>query len=195
MDQHDRNHYTLSAAALVMSALAMIFAFMELRSSDRQLDASVWPYVDLTISLNGDEFSLDLSNKGMGPALIHEFRLVHQDEGELDAVDLMHLAEVRDRVRTTSTSSVIDSVLSVGETLNAFRFEGEQVGREMAALVAKLDIQICYCSINGACWHNRADNAFRTPIQACATTTTDAEQMLEALERLDSATESDPGDQ
>mgnify|MGYP006888684479 CR=1 FL=1 len=58
MSQHDRNQYILAMAALLVSAIAMVIAFFELRSSDRQLEANVWPYVDMNINLEADTFSL-----------------------------------------------------------------------------------------------------------------------------------------
>ena len=133
MTRHDRNQYLLSAAALGMSALAMFFAFMELRSSDRQFDASVWPYVDLTISLSDDQLMLDVSNKGMGPALIHEFRLSHPDHGEIQAMDLIHLSGAQDLMTTSTTTSLTQSVMPVGDVITAFRFEGEGIGAGMRA--------------------------------------------------------------
>ena len=145
MTRHDRNQYLLSAAALGMSALAMFFAFMELRSSDRQFDASVWPYVDLTISLSDDQLMLDVSNKGMGPALIHEFRLSHPDHGEIQAMDLIQLSGAQDLMTTSTTTSLTQSVMPVGDVITAFRFEGEGIGAGMASLIRDLEIDICYC--------------------------------------------------
>ena len=192
MTRHDRNQYLLSAAALGMSALAMFFAFMELRSSDRQFDASVWPYVDLTISLSDDQLMLDVSNKGMGPALIHEFRLSHPDHGEIQAMDLIHLSGAQDLMTTSTTTSLTQSVMPVGDVITAFRFEGEGIGAGMASQIRDLEIDICYCSLNEACWNNSDRRSFRTPVAACGLQDNNAEQTFEAFENLQPATEDTP---
>lgn len=181
MTRHDRNQYLLSAAALGMSALAMFFAFMEMRSSDRQFDTSVWPYVDLTISLSEDVMALDVENKGMGPAFIHEFRLSHPEHGEIDPLALIELAGTGDQMTSSSTTSLTQSVMSAGDIVNAFRFEGEGVGGVMASLVRDLEIQICYCSINEACWNNSGPTSFRTPVNQCSLQDNGAERALDAF--------------
>ncbi|WP_300526965.1 hypothetical protein [Maricaulis sp.] len=181
MTRHDRNQYLLSAAALGMSALAMFFAFMEMRSSDRQFDASVWPYVDLTISLREDLMALDVANKGMGPAFIHEFRLSHPEHGEIEPLELMELSGTRELMSSSSTTSLTQSVMSVGDIVNAFRFEGEGIGPGMATLIRDLQIDICYCAINGACWNNSATTSFRTPVAQCSLQESDADRALDAF--------------
>ena len=176
MSRHDRNQYLLSFAAVGMSAFALIFAFFEMRSADRQLDASVWPYVDLSINLNRDSFELIVSNKGMGPALIHEFRLYLDGEPVDQPADL--LAGVDYDQLNITTGSVPDTVLSGGEEFTAFRFEGEGLGLRLQDIVPGLDIDVCYCSINGACWNNFDSETFRDRTPECRPQTVDVEDEL-----------------
>ena len=167
MSQHDRNQYILAMAALLFSAIAMVIAFFELRSSDRQLEANVWPYVDMNIDLEADTFSLDLQNKGMGPALIHEFRLLLRDQEVVNALELADAAEYPLEGLSMSTETVQDSVLSVGERLVAFRIDGEDVGLRLRELITEMDVQICYCSLNNQCWDNRGSQSFRRSVERC----------------------------
>ena len=167
MSQHDRNQYILAMAALLFSAIAMVIAFFELRSSDRQLEANVWPYVDMNIDLEADTFSLDLQNKGMGPALIHEFRLLLRDQEVVNALELADAAEYPLEGLSMSTETVQDSVLSVGERLVAFRIDGEDVGLRLRDLITEMDVQICYCSLNNQCWDNRGSQSFRRSVERC----------------------------
>lgn len=167
MSQHDRNQYILAMAALLFSAIAMVIAFFELRSSDRQLEANVWPYVDMNINLEADTFSLDLQNKGMGPALIHEFRLLLRGQEVVNALELVDAAEYPLEDLSMSTETVQDSVLSVGERLVAFRIDGEDVGLRLRELITEMDVQICYCSLNNQCWDNRGSQSFRRSVERC----------------------------
>ena len=179
MTQHDRNQYILGMAALDFSAIAMLMAFFELRSSDRQLETNVWPYVDMSLNLDADRFGLSLENKGMGPALIHEFRVLHNGEAVGHAVDLLDMTDRELENLSFTTASVPDSVLSVGEELIAFQIEGEGVGLALRDLVADLDIQICYCSLNDQCWDNRSDTGFRRNVRRCESQQIDVGETLE----------------
>lgn len=185
MSRTDRNQYLLSAAALGMSVIAMFFAFLELRSSDRQYEATVWPYVDIDFGFNINEFGLTVSNKGLGPALIHEFRLIHDGEELAHPIELMALAGRDLGDITFSASSVPDTVLAVGEELVAFRVEGENVGRSVRSVLLGLDVRICYCSINGACWNNYQDGGFRQQVEQCEAQTVDVQQTLDFFDRID----------
>jgi len=179
MTDTDRNQYVLSLGAVGMSALALIFSFLELRTSDRQLDAAVWPYVDLTVSLNADTSGLAVSNKGLGPALVHEFRILYRGEPIHHPLELPQFASGEGANYSVSTASMPGSVLSVGEEVTAFRIEGDDVGRTMQEILPYLEFEICYCSINGVCWDNFSDTEFRQPVAQCRAQPVDVEGALE----------------
>ena len=182
MTQHDRYQYILSIAALGFSAIAMIIAFLELRSSDRQLEANVWPYVDMNINLERDSFQLALENKGMGPALIHEFRVLLDGTEVRHSVELIEAADRPLQDLTMSTASVPDSVLSVGDELIAYQVEGTDIGIDIRNLVPRMEIQICYCSLNNQCWDNRGDERFRRRVERCDFQSVDVEGALQYFE-------------
>jgi len=187
MSQHDRNQYILAMAALLFSAIAMVIAFFELRSSDRQLEANVWPYVDMNINLEADTFSLDLQNKGMGPALIHEFRLLLRGQEVVNALELVDVADYPLEDLSMSTETVQDSVLSVGERLVAFRIDGEDVGLRLRELITEMDVQICYCSLNNQCWDNRGSQSFRRSVERCEYQPLNVEGALQYFEESNDA--------
>ena len=181
MTTNDRNQYLMSGVALAISAIAMVFTFLQLRAADRQLQADVWPYVDISITLQADVFDLQLSNKGLGPALIHEFRLVQDGVEVTHPLGLVHLAGRSNAGLAMQVGSVPDSVLAVGEDLTAFRITGEGLGLTMRDTIAGLDIEICYCSINGACWNNYANNGFRDRTPSCRTQSIDLDEALRMI--------------
>lgn len=185
MTEHDRNQYVLSFGAVAMSAIALLFAFLELQSSDRQLDASVWPYVDTTFTLNSEAGSLTLSNKGLGPALIHEFRVLYEGELVRHPMELPQFAELVGDYSVT-TASVPSSVLSVGEDLVVFEVRGDDVGERMQSALRGLELEICYCSLNGACWSNASEVNFREPVEACAVQDVDIDDALDVLRDIHS---------
>lgn len=179
MSRNDQYQYMLSIAALVMSALAMIFAFMELRSSDRQYEANVWPYVDLDIIVSSDNFEIAASNKGMGPALIHEFRLLHDGEVVRVPSDLLERAGFSENTDLSlSSSTVTSTVMSTGERLTALRIQGAGTGTAISTILQELEIELCYCSINGACWTNLGDQQFRAEVAQCGSQSDNVEERL-----------------
>ncbi|WP_297732091.1 hypothetical protein [uncultured Maricaulis sp.] len=194
MTEHDRNQYVLSFGAVAMSAVALLFAFLELRSSDRQLDASVWPYVDATFALNSDAGSLTLSNKGLGPALIHEFRILYEGEEIRHPMELPQFDALVGAYSVT-TASAPSSVLSVGEDLVVFDIRGDDVGERMQAALRGLELEICYCSLNGACWSNASEANFRQPIAACAVQDVDIDDALDIFRDINAPAAGTPEDE
>ncbi|BDX01040.1 hypothetical protein [Maricaulis maris] len=186
MTVHDRNQYILSLGAVAMSAIALLFAFLELRSSDRQLDTSVWPYVDTSFSLNANSASLTLANKGLGPALIHEFRVLHNGVEIRHPLELPQFADGRGGNYSVTTASAPGSVLAVGEELTSFEIRGENVGLGMEAALRDIQIELCYCSINGACWSNHSQANFREPVAACADQDVDIGDALDIFRETNS---------
>lgn len=180
MSRNDQYQYMLSIAALVMSALAMIFAFMELRSSDRQFEANVWPYVDLDLTVNADSFEISATNKGMGPALVHEFRILLDGISvDVPSVLLEHADYVPADEMSFYSSSVASSVLSAGETITALRIAGEGSGTALSSLMPELAIEICYCAVNGTCWNNPQGDPFRTEVEQCRSQSDDLDRRLD----------------
>lgn len=180
MSRNDQYQYIISVAALVMSALAMVFAFMELRSSDKQFEANVWPYVDLDITLNSDSFEVSASNKGMGPALVHEFRILHAGEVIEVPSDLLDRTDYAGEADLSlSSAGIASSVLSAGERVSALRIEGADTGRAISTIMQDVDIEICYCAVNGICWNNLGASQFRTEIDSCEAQSEDLERRLE----------------
>jgi len=182
MSLHDRNQYILALAALLFSAIAMVIAFFELRSSDKQLEANVWPYVDMNLNLEANTFSLQLENKGMGPALIHEFRVRLAGEEVVNAVDLVEAAGYPLANLSMSTETVPDSVLAVGEELVALQIDAEGIGLNLRELISYMEVEICYCSLNNQCWDNRGSQSFRRSVEQCDFQPIDVEGALQYFE-------------
>ena len=182
MSQHDRNQYILALAALLFSAIAMVIAFFELRSSDKQLEANVWPYVDMNLNLEADTFSLQLENKGMGPALIHEFRVRLGDREVINAIEIVEAVNYPLENMSLSTESVPDSVLAVGEELVAFQIDAEGIGLRLRELIPYMRIEVCYCSLNNQCWDNRDSASFRRSVERCEFQPLNVEGALEYFE-------------
>lgn len=167
MSSHDRNQYLLSTAAVGMSILALLFAFLEMRSTERQLDANVWPYVAIELTLELDTVHLELVNKGLGPASLQEFHLSQDARAVTNPLELLDDLD-RDGGVGFSGSEMPGTVLAVGERVTAFRFTGEGIGLPLMESMQSLTVEICYCSIHNRCWRDRDDNIrAATPVEEC----------------------------
>ena len=167
MTKDDRNQYLLSISAVAMSTLALAFAFLELRSSERQLDANVWPYVELGVSITPDSAIIEITNKGLGPASVQEFYIMLDGERIENPIDLLDEITLEETVGL-SMSSIPGSVLAVGESLGAIEFTATGVGFSLLETFQSMEINVCYCSINNRCWRDNNKNmrsAF--PVDQC----------------------------
>ena len=88
-----------------------------------------------------------------------------------------------------TVATVPDSVLAVGEELTAFRISAEDLGRALGPTLTGLEIQICYCSINDACWNNYASTSFRDRAESCQTQSIDLDRALRQFDEASPETE------
>ncbi len=167
----------LSLSALLISGIALLVSIYEANIMKEQQkimfdqqQAAVWPYVDGQINFNYQDDRLiinySLINKGVGPAIIRDGRLLvnnrdlEEFEGGIRAAISPYFPEAI--IPNISLSLQEHKVLSPEEeyrilNISSKRFEGDF---EMAGSL-NLSYDACFCSIYDDCWQLKEDEQGR----------------------------------
>lgn len=150
----------LSLAGVFTGGVALYAALSESEAVRQQTAATVWPYVQVTIRdfVQDDkaEFSLEVTNAGVGPARMREMQLLIDGEVYRNwrAVLAAFLdAKVAENVRY-GRSDVTGRVLSPGDSLVSFHTSDRPTveGMQGAIYAGRVSLSYCYCSIFDECW-------------------------------------------
>ena len=149
-----RREIRYDAVAAVIAALvgmlALVVAGYTAYIQRQQVRAQVWPW--LVAGNNDNERSIEVLNKGVGPAIVHSAQVFVDGKPQ---PDWQHVLKALGTVpHQYSQSTLNPNVLTPGEKVPAVQFaDKEEYVRFRTAAVAHLTlINICYCSTLGECW-------------------------------------------
>ena len=116
-----------------------------------QARAQVWPW--MFAGNNDDQYSVEVYNKGVGPAIVRGAQLWVDGKPQPDWNHLLDALGVP-KPRIYSESTVYPNVLSPGETVPIIKFADKDTYQDFraAAIRKHLTIAVCFCSSLGECW-------------------------------------------
>ncbi len=170
-DRAFRLDFFIAMGALLVSALTAGTLIYQTRVIGDQFAATIWPYLSVGTTYDAQGETIEVTNDGVGPALVRSAQL--RVDGLVEpAWDDYVRTLVRDpqlgRIflrthyavlagsaprATISTSSIDPSTtLRPGESHTLLRIE--LAGTVPTSLLMKHSVAIdfCYCSLNGSCW-------------------------------------------
>lgn len=173
MSRHDVFQYGLSGAALVFSALALLIAIMELRAARDQLNADVWPYLQVAVSPTQTGLEIAFSNRGMGPAVIR--RAVIEDGDGGVAINLaapnasqwrpffppgsaVELSATWTQGRAISPDEDVTVIQLIATPDDGVERENVVTAMDLLEMITNHPVEVCFCSITGDCWSERSDS-------------------------------------
>ena len=147
----------LSVAGVFIAIVALYAALTESAAVRQQTAAAVWPFVQLSIadrdSAESAEFTMSLTNAGVGPARMHTLRLIIDGEPTRDwAHAVTQLGgELTNQV---GRDFVSNRVLSPNEKVDMISITDPDLARQFQAVITNPETSItyCYCSIFDECW-------------------------------------------
>lgn len=143
------------ALMAVLISFSTLFVYVYQSSLMKtQQKMSVWPHVTLSISRSLDLLTLDIVNKGVGPAIINNMRI------EVDGKPVDGIAGLMDMVPDSLQSAYVYSsiypgqVLMAGESVRIFENQHPPTIQCLLEWMQgnKMNIKICYCSVYDDCW-------------------------------------------
>ncbi|PJI90450.1 hypothetical protein BDW16_3785 [Sphingomonas koreensis] len=175
------SHLLIGAPAMLISVGVAYFTFVQAEATKKMQQADAWPFLSYGTSNSGlnDKgermISLNLSNNGVGPALLGPVEIRYQGQPVRDPRDLLTkcCGFQPDSRLNLSTSPSSGIVARPGESVKFMqvaeipaskalwnRFETERW---------KLQVRSCYCSIFDECWTIEGSQARPKPVAQCPT--------------------------
>lgn len=173
-----------SICAMLLSIVAVFIAWQQSVLMEEQNHASVWPIVDIEITLDRNEqanfLAIEMRNVGVGPAMVRAATLTINGEVATDFTPFeKHILKptMPEGTLGIEASSFID-VVGAGETKNVLKFnwprseEYDAAFMKMAGLFVAnpdlMDVEICYCSVFERCWQTVDDVTLSAmQVEAC----------------------------
>lgn len=175
-DRHGAFELLVGLGVLLISLVSLFVAVSANRTQERMLAASVWPTLQFgtsNVSVEGvPQVTLDLLNRGVGPARIRWAELSHAGTavgtlGELLQACCDHRIDTVD----SFSSGLHQRVIGSDEWVQLVRLP--QAGND-AALWQRLDaarhqvrLRACYCSVLDDCWLLDSDREEPDSVDAC----------------------------
>ncbi|MEM7612210.1 MAG: hypothetical protein AAF270_11045 [Pseudomonadota bacterium] len=161
-----------SLLAIAISVVAMGVSLFEVSAMRSQQRAEVWPYIELSQRFNNEGFELQLSNKGVGPALMADVNLTNDGQAITD-LDAFIAATVGDENAFSydvyRVGDPANRVIAAGEQVTLFAVPWEPRTRLLIERwgAQSIDIVACYCSIHEECWRAKMSERQSQPAERC----------------------------
>jgi len=146
----------IAALALALSVTAILVSLLEVSTVRSHVKATVWPHLSLDTQSSADGTTIQLKNKGVGPALVQD--IVMKLDGkvmtdiETAIIDTLG-ADTLVQNKSYKQADVSNQVVAAGETVDLFSIvSSDDTDELMRIWSSQLDIQMCYCSIQEDCW-------------------------------------------
>jgi hypothetical protein len=162
-----RLDFFIAIAALVVSVLTSATLLYQTRIIGDQYAATIWPYLSIssTYSTNGEK--IELSNEGLGPALIQSAQLSIDGKNVATwntyLADLLTQPEIRGALVRAARASALKGTISTAsigasstirpgdsKTLLLISWPDDVPIASFTKHAIALDF--CYCSLNKSCW-------------------------------------------
>lgn len=151
----------IAVAAFIVSACALAVSFYEVRIMREQQKSAVWPYIQIGEQYDEEGFSLEATNKGVGPAKIISLK------AWVDKKPINELSEALDSIlgkghgigwANTSIHNVNENVLESGYKESMVRFAWNEASRKLQKRLGRIKLEMIYQSIYDDCWVVTFDN-------------------------------------
>ena len=164
----------LSVIGVFIAVIALYAALSESEAVRQQTEAAVWPMVQLSIadhlSEHRAEFTLSLTNAGVGPARMQSMRVRVNGTAIRSWHESLALLGQQD-INRIGQSFVGQRVIIPGETIHMMTTaDRDLVPIYLGALAnPETSIAYCYCSIFDACWlvDSKQDLHAPEPVDSC----------------------------
>ena len=129
--------------------------------------------MEISNSYSDTGFRIELTNKGVGPALMSDIVLKHKGK-PIESIDQFILdalgPEEAFSYDVYSSSNPSNTVVAPGETVNLFSVPWKPRTRKfVSGWGSAIDIETCYCSIHDDCWSVSLNKGQTEKSQDCKT--------------------------
>lgn len=159
----------VALSALFLGFLTAVISIYSAYVDREYARASVWPKLELFRSYDGKAFLYGVANKGTGPAIIQQAKVIVGSKSikEWSDVDMFAVSGI---IQSHISSTTVPS----GQTVIPLHYQGEQIS-DILKLDKEVSIELCYCSIYQECWTVNRSNETQQ-VKQCTINSEDAFQ-------------------
>lgn len=151
-----KTELVVALSAIFVSTATMFVYIYQTRIMQTQQHVAVWPYIEFLPSYGPQGFYLEITNKGIGPAIVKKVTV------KLDGKEFSDLPEIFNQL-TDSTfndyaySTVMGRVIAANEVIRPFEIQNPEHAKAIREkmIQRKFEYEICYCSVFNECWVSR----------------------------------------
>ena len=152
----------VAISALMLSLCGLFIAVYEATLVRQSQRASVWPHVQVGVSITSESITMHVQNTGVGPARIEAAAVYYNGEKQKDWLSLLRnfVGEKADSVSfnlslingtVLPTSSEQQPIFNISTDYNGVEEDLiHELGRSI--LQGDIDVTVCYSSVFGECW-------------------------------------------
>jgi hypothetical protein len=159
----------IAVCALLMSTLATAASWWQSRVVATQLSSQVWPYVALSSTAGPGGLELDVTNEGLGPAVVRSVQLTVDGKPypTFLAAERALLGAHAPLPHGAFATLGEGSVIRIGGSVRLIKIDNPALVRAILPQANRIDLRVCYCSILGDCW-TRSSLGAQDPVRVNA---------------------------
>lgn len=153
-----KSEVIVAVAAIAVSVMTLFVYIYQARIMIAQQHTSVWPHLEVSDTYTStdaeQDFYFEVSNKGVGPALVKQTKLTLDGKPYANSMEMLGdlLGEKQRDSLWILYSSVSNRVLAPGDQVKIFHIKNWKGARIPNIEVKRIRFTVCYCSIYDDCW-------------------------------------------
>jgi len=166
----------VGVSAVVIGICALSVSLYETSLMRSEQRAAIVPLMEIghsyfvnNIEDNGDDWQLSLhaENVGLGPARVMDVRVTVDEAPQLSWRSAMQALVGRDEPVAITLSTINGRIIPASRSIQMFHLRDGPLATEIIAEIARLEIEVCFCSLFDDCWTaSKWDNA-AVPVEFC----------------------------
>lgn len=139
--------------AIVINIITVSVYMYQAHIMQEQQHASAWPYVEWLPSFNEETYYVEISNNGIGPAIIKNVD-IRLDDKHFPHIDSLFIELIGTDYFPHYKSTVENRVLPAGKSIRLFQVNSAKWAQQVfdKMLTHEFKLSICYESIYGDAW-------------------------------------------
>ncbi len=144
----------IALMALVIGIGTMVVYVYQARIMSKQQHASVWPFLEVSLSQGQQGTYISVENKGVGPAIVKSTKIEVDSqtyqENQIDEI----IPKIVGKSLAFHYKTVANRVMKSGEFIKLLHVEDLKEAALLDSTLSKhrVKLSICYCSIYDECW-------------------------------------------
>jgi hypothetical protein len=143
----------IAMSAVLIGACALVVSVVQVQIMREEQHASVWPRLHVSQSYaQGTNLGISLVNPGIGPAVIKHIKVSVDGVSRTTWKSVLEALVPAHPPRDLALSTISQRIVPAGEEVVALHTADPQLADALAQALAKLSMELCYCSVYDDCW-------------------------------------------